>query len=105
MTASAAVAAVDAVAPVEVVGAGPLADEVRRLLAVSARLGTSDVRPAAVIETTGEPAAIAAALARVDHLGTVVLAGPGAPGSIPLDLYADLHVRGLILMGLPQDGA
>ncbi len=59
----------------EVVGAGPLADALRDRLAAPA------APPAAIVDTTGDPAAIADALARVDDLGTVVLAGPGAGGA------------------------
>lgn len=97
MSAAAAVAALSAVdGPVDVVGTGPLADGVRRLLGELGRLADSDVTPTAVIETTGEPTALAAALERGDDLGTVVLAGPTPPVPISLELYADLHVRGLV---------
>jgi len=86
--------------PVEVLGDSAFARALR------ARLGAATpaegVRPVVVVETSGEAAAIAAALARVDDLGTVVLAGlsTGA-GPVALDLYADLHVRGLTLAGVP----
>lgn len=83
---------------VEVVGTGTLADEVRRLLRDRVRLPRPDERPTAIIETTGEPAELEAALQRVDDLGTVVLAGPLPSQPLALDLYADLHVRGLTLV-------
>jgi hypothetical protein len=79
----------------EVVGAGPLADALR------ARLAAPAAPPAAIVDTTGDAAAIADALARVDDLGTVVLAGPPPDGPVALDLYADVHVRGLTVAGVP----
>ena len=84
---------------VEVVGDGPLADRLRALLG---RASPPD-RPAATIDTTGDLAAIAEALRRLDSLGTLVLAGP-APANAALDLYSDLHVRGLTMVGLPPAG-
>ena len=78
----------------EVVGAGALADALR------ARLRAPGTPPAAIVDTTGDPAALADALARVDDLGTVVLAGPPPGEPVALDLYADLHVRGLTLIGV-----
>jgi threonine dehydrogenase-like Zn-dependent dehydrogenase len=82
----------------EVVGAGALADALR------ARLPAPAAPPAAIVDTTGDPAAIADALARVDDLGTVVLAGPVPEGTVALDLYADVHVRGLTVVGVAPDG-
>lgn len=102
MSASLADAAIAALPPdghIDVTGDGELAATLRsRLAARAAR--DADVAPAAVIETTGAPAAIAAALARLDDLGTLVLAGPPAPEPVALDLYADLHVRGLTVVGI-----
>ena len=93
---------------VEVVGTSALADEVRRLLGERIRLPRADERPTAIIETTGEPAALETALQRVDDLGTVVLAGPLPTRPLALDLYSDLHVRGLTLVGgsriMPESG-
>lgn len=54
-----------------------------------------------VVETTGEPAAIEAALQRAPDLGIVVIAGPMATAPAPLDLYSDLHVRGLTVLCVP----
>lgn len=90
---------------VEVVGTGGFADEVRRLLAKRARPAHRDARPSAIIETTGEPAAVKAALQRIADLGTVVLAGPLPSQPLALDLYTDLHVRGLTLVGVSPDEA
>lgn len=84
---------------VEVVGEGGLARTLRRRLG----LGAPDplVRPSAIIETTGDHDAVQQALRRVADLGTVVLAGPPPAAAVALDLYADLHVRGLTLVGTP----
>ena len=104
MTAPAVLAALAGVTgAVEVTGSGPLAAEVRRLL--GARPSQAGGAPAAVVETTGERAAVAEALRRVATLGTVVLAGPVPSAPVTLDLYADLHVRGLTVVGLPTGGA
>lgn len=101
MSAAAAVAAIGpAPVLVDVVGSGRLGSEIRRLLGARLWATTSSEPPDAVIETTGETAAAVLALERVAPLGIVVLAGPsGATGS--LDLYTDLHVRGLVLVGVP----
>jgi hypothetical protein len=84
--------------PVEVTGSGYLAGRLRTDLGVPARAG--DDRPGTIVETTGETAEIVAALMRVRDLGTVVLAGPATTDSRPIDLYADLHVRGLTVIGV-----
>jgi threonine dehydrogenase-like Zn-dependent dehydrogenase len=82
---------------VEVIGDGGLAVALRAGL--RSRPGAPRERPGAVIETTGDPAAIRDALQRVADLGTVVLAGPATADPVALDLYADLHVRGLTIVG------
>jgi threonine dehydrogenase-like Zn-dependent dehydrogenase len=83
---------------VEVVGAGQFADELRALLGDRTHPANPNARPCAIIETSGAPAALESALKRVEDLGTVVLAGPAKP--LELDLYADLHVRALTLVGV-----
>ncbi|HWI08496.1 MAG TPA: hypothetical protein VNT54_13390 [Solirubrobacteraceae bacterium] len=88
--------------PVEVGGDGPLAQALRARL--GPRGAVAGARPMAIVETTGDPAAIQEALRRVEDLGTVVLAGP-PPGPAALDLYADLHVRGLTLVGAAPPAA
>jgi threonine dehydrogenase-like Zn-dependent dehydrogenase len=92
----AALAGVDG--PVEVTGERELARELGEALR-SRKPGPAEAPPAAIVETTGEPDAIAAALRRVADLGIVVLTGPPPPDPVALDLYADLHVRGLTLVG------
>jgi hypothetical protein len=83
--------------PVEVLGDGPLARALR--IHLKSHAGRAGERPIAVIETTGGVRAVQDALRRVADLGTVVLAGPPPPDPVALDLYADLHVRGLTLVG------
>lgn len=84
--------------PLEVVGDTAFARDLR------ARLGAGPIaagaRPAVIVEASGEASALAAALGRVADLGTVVLAGPRASTPVDLDLYADLHVRGLTVVGV-----
>lgn len=98
------VAALDGVdGLVDVVGEGRLADHVRRLLAGRLQPPGADGRPAAVVETTGSTDELARALERVGTLGTIVLAGPAATAPVALDLYTDLHVRGLVVVGVPGE--
>lgn len=92
-----AVAAVDGVVQgqVEVLGAGAVASAARALLP------PRDGFPVeAIIDTTGELAVIAAALGRLPELGTLVLAGEMRAHEMDLDLYRDVHVRGLRLVGI-----
>jgi hypothetical protein len=92
--------------PVAVTGAGLVAATARRRLAAEGRLAPrADGAPAAVIETTGDPAEIAAALQRVRDGGTVVLSGEPLSRRYDLDLYPDVHVRGLRLVGRGPDAA
>ncbi len=86
---------------VEVVGSGAIANEIRQLLAERAHATEQCTRPIAIIETTGEATELISALERVADLGTVVLAGPLPHEPLSLDLYTDLHVRGLTLVGIP----
>ena len=87
--------------PVDVVGGGFVAGAVRALLGAA---DTGDgTRPAAVVDTTGDPERIREALSRLDDLGTLVLAGELAEGALELDLYPDVHVRGLRIVGVPLD--
>jgi threonine dehydrogenase-like Zn-dependent dehydrogenase len=81
---------------VEVAGDGPAAAALRERLAD--RAPPTGEAPETVIETSGRPEALERAMARVADLGTVVAAGsPPTPDST-IDLYADLHVRGLTLI-------
>lgn len=79
--------------PVAVSGDGPDADALR--VEFPADTGT----PTTVIETSGTVAGIREAMATVADLGTVVLAGRLPDHDPTLDLYGDLHVRGLTIIG------
>ncbi len=101
--AEAAVRAADA-APagdLEITGSGLLADTVRQLAAERRGEGGGS-RPSAIVETTGGQQEISAALQRLSDLGILVLAVPPAE-PIALDLYSDVHVRGLQVVGVGID--
>lgn len=85
--------------PVEVTGSGVVAQGVRLKLGPrnAVRMETA---PAAVVDTTGAPATIAGALGRLRQLGTLVLAGEPLDRDFTLDLYPDVHVRGLHVVGV-----
>ena len=85
--------------PVEVLGTGALAEVVRALLAERGRDAGGPGRPAAIVDTPGDAAALRAALGRLDDLGSLVLAAPPAD-TLDLDLYPDIHVRGLRIHGV-----
>jgi predicted dehydrogenase len=82
---------------VRVIGDGPLAQQVHRLLARSFGSG----QPRAVIETTGSEANVKRAISEVGALGTVVLAAPVDTEVVPVSGYGDIHVRGLKIVALP----
>ena len=84
---------------IEILGEGPLADDLRTRLGDRAR-PHPDAPPSAIIDTTGDAAAVVSTLRRVEDLGTVVLAGPPASKAVALDLYSDVHVRGLTIIGV-----
>lgn len=80
-------------------GNGPLAAELRR------RYGPATSCPPIVIETTGTTVGIVTALADVADLGHVILAGPDDADGPDLDLYADLHLRGVTLVGTGNESS
>ncbi|HEV2787171.1 MAG TPA: hypothetical protein VGV67_12315 [Solirubrobacteraceae bacterium] len=88
---------------VEVTGDGELAAALRSRLGSRAARGPD--APQAAIDTTGDVATIADTLARLADLGTLVLAGPPPAAPVALDLYADVHVRGLTIVGVAPTGA
>jgi hypothetical protein len=101
--AQAAVAAVEGVSgdSIEVVGSGLIALQVRALLGHrSSENGRSTEQPRIVIDTTGDPEVIVDATRRIAALGTVVLAGEGLGRKAEMNLYPDVHVRGLTLVGV-----
>lgn len=90
---------VKGLARVEVSGGGLVAMRVRALVEEQGGSAGADP-PRAIVETTGAPAAILDATRRVADLGTVVLAGESPGGTTDLNLYPDVHVRGLALVGV-----
>jgi hypothetical protein len=93
-----AAAAVGDTRPVEVSGTGAVARLAAALLAVEP--GRAPEGPAAVVEATGDPEAIAGAAARLADLGTLVLAGEALGRRVRLNLYPDVHSRGLRVVGV-----
>jgi hypothetical protein len=78
---------------VAVRGSGLLAEFVRQVGA------DAPPEPAAVVDTTGDPDTIAAVLRDLPDLGTLVLAGETLDRPLDLNLYTDVHSRGLRLVG------
>ena len=76
-------------------GDGPSAATLRQ------RFPGTPAEPNVVIETAGTTEGIQAAFEDVASLGTVVLVGPPPAGPPTLDLYGDVHVRGLTVVGVP----
>ena len=92
--------------PVAVTGSGLIAAEACRRLAAEGRLAVvSERSPAAIIETTGDPGAIVEATRQVRDLGRVVLVGEPLGRAYRLDVYPDLHARGLHLIARGRPGA
>ena len=58
--------------------------------------------PLRLVDETGDPVEVERLLQRVGDLGVVVLAGPPLPRDATIDLYADLHVRGITLITDPS---
>jgi hypothetical protein len=103
MLARAAVAAVPDGHRVTVSGDGMLAYLLRRMLPEFTRTGSAG--PVAVIETTGLPASIREATAKLPRLGHLVLAVPPRDAETDLATYADLHVRGLTISAADEASA
>jgi len=82
----------------DVPGSGLVAEWVRQLL--GGRAAAEDEAPVAIVETRGDAASTAASSSRLADLGTLVLAGEGEAATLALDLYADVHVRGLRVVGV-----
>ncbi|MGH9062435.1 MAG: hypothetical protein ACRD0L_00370, partial [Acidimicrobiales bacterium] len=74
-------------------GGAPRTGQSRRALA---RHG----RAAGIVDTTGRPAVVVGATCRLADLGTLVLAGEWLGSPMPIDLYRDVHRRGLRLVGV-----
>ncbi len=87
--------------PVEVTGTGSLADQLRQQLHGS---GPGGRQPGTVVDTTGDPQQLERVMQRVDDLGMVILSGPPLPDHATIELYADVHVRGLTVICVPSGG-
>jgi hypothetical protein len=100
-----AAAAVEGLVPysIEIVGRGQIARLVRTLVG---RLPGPDRRsrpveqPRAIVDTTGDPSMIVDATQRVADLGTVVLVGECLGRPTEMNLYPEVHARGLSLVGV-----
>jgi hypothetical protein len=91
---------------VEVWGRGIVARGTAALLQTSpVAPGTgrpTHARPSVIVDTTGEPAWIVEATRRLSDLGTLVLVGESLDRHLSLDLYRDVHSRGLRVVGVPR---
>ncbi len=86
---------------VEVIGNGVIARLVRVVVGNAAHgAGRTPVPPRAIVETTGDAQTIVDATRRLEDLGTLVLVGEALGRIVEMDLYADVHVRGLTLVGV-----
>jgi hypothetical protein len=83
---------------IEVVGTGFLAALVRTLL------GSKSIPPGSgpevVVDVTGDPDELVAATRRLEPMGSLMMMGESVR-PLDIDLYPDVHVRGLRLVGLP----
>jgi hypothetical protein len=89
---------VDVVVP----GRGLLATQVRQLLG-DGSTDTSGGSPACIVDTTGSPEVVTDLLSSLENLGALVAAGPVAGRTFPLNVYSDIHARGLHVIGIPYD--
>lgn len=88
---------------VEVTGHGLLAARVRAHHPPAApRRGA---RPDAVVETTGDPEVVVLAMGRLATAGVLVLAGEPLGRRLDVNLYKDVHVRGLRVIGVDRPRA
>jgi hypothetical protein len=96
----AAQAARSADGPIEVIGTGVIAAIVRRLTSGGQTRRRGGARPHSIVDTTGDPAEILAATQRLADLGVLVLAGEARGRPVAIDLYPEVHRRGLRLVGV-----
>ncbi len=86
---------------VRVIGQGLLAHLVRAGL--RAANGAEPEQPAAIVEMSGDPDAVAPAAASLRPGGRLVLAGE-YPHPVEIDLYKTVHRNGLEVVGIPEPG-
>jgi hypothetical protein len=94
--------AVRADAPVEVDGRGAIAERVRALVGAGPA-GSAKARPSTCVVAGAGSEALLAATRHVADLGTVVVVAE-SPG-LALDLYPDLHLRSLTMIGIAPPAA
>jgi hypothetical protein len=102
-----AVAIVEGTPPesIEVTGSGLIAQRVRVLLrdhAADDGRSAAFEQPRAIVDTTGDPRVIVDAIRRVADLGTLVLVGESLGRRAEMNLYPDVHMRGLTLAGVAR---
>ena len=85
---------------IQTIGDGLIAQQVRTLVGTSSH--TAGERPSAIVDTTGDPAVIVDATRRVTDMGRVVLVGESCGRKADINLYPDVHVRGLTLVGVAR---
>jgi hypothetical protein len=85
---------------VEVIGTGLIAATVRRLTSEGQACRRGATRPHCIVDTTGDPAEVLAATQRLADLGVLVLAGESRRRRVVIDLYPDVHRRGLRVIGI-----
>lgn len=85
---------------IDVVGSGALAGGIEELLRRRNGASQRSDRPAAIIVTEGRHEALLAATRTVADLGVVVIALETTE-PVALDLYPDVHSRGVTLRGVP----
>jgi hypothetical protein len=105
VVAEAAAANLEGITPdsIEIVGRGLIAQQVRALVkdpSGSNGWSTPIERPRAIVDATGDPSVILDATQRVANLGTVVLLGESLGRTAEMNLYPDVHIRGLTLIGV-----
>ena len=98
-----AAAAVEGVpsASVAVTGKGLIAQHVREMVGCPAAARGAE-RPAAIVETTGDPGVIVEATRTLSDQGTLVLVGEALGRQLDMNLYPDVHRRGLTLIGVAR---
>lgn len=84
---------------VEVDGRGVIAQRVRSHIGAGA-VPSRGNRPAACVVATPGSDALAAAARRVADLGMIVLLGEAVGGTAAIDLYPEVHLRSLTLVGV-----
>lgn len=92
----------DQTGPVEVHGRGVISRLIRTILSDQPVVAAvqADSRPSAIVDATGDPARIVEMTRRLADLGTLVLVGEPLGRCLDMQLYPDVHVRGLRLVGV-----